>query len=381
MRLAISYLQNPSMRLSSLTTRHPNASMIMYQKVTSLSKQAGSLFLRMSHFCCKIHPRVSFSSSASARVPEEPLLRAERPMAERSLSPKPPAFQTLPQPPLPVPLLQEPPSEAPAPLFSPPPGPILTPRSPRSEHPSLSTQPVAPEREKSTPSSLASPTRPNWQIRLSPAYAVVMVAAFLLLLVGGSILAATGQWPWKAHPSVPGTIWHKQNIGTTQLLFAVAWSGSQFVAVGYDGAILTSPDGHAWTSQDTGTTQSLSGIVWSGSQFVAVGGATILTSPDGHTWTSQDNGNSVLLSGIAWSGSQFVAVGSNGTILISPDGKTWISQDAGTTQDLSRGAWSGSRFVVVGNAGTILISPDGHAWTAQNTGTTQDLWGIAWSGS
>jgi serine/threonine protein kinase len=184
--------------------------------------------------------------------------------------------------------------------------------------------------------------------------------------------------------SIPGRIWHTQHSGTTQDLFGVAWSGSQFVAVGID-TILTSPNGHTWTAQNTGTNQYLYGVTWSGSQFVAVGGfylgGAILTSPDGRAWTAQHydtGGTAQALRGVAWSGSQFVAVGTNGTILTSPNGRTWTTQHSGTSGHLQDVAWSGSQFVAVGD--TIVTSPDGHAWTAQHSGTSQVLLGVAGSG-
>jgi hypothetical protein len=101
----------------------------------------------------------------------------------------------------------------------------------------------------------------------------------------------------------------------------------QFVAVGdkrvlYNEEaadnIVTSPDGMTWTSQTSETKNALNSIAWSETQFVAVGAGTILTSPDGIPWTSQVLGIQVDLSGIAWSGTQFVAVGaSSGTIFTS----------------------------------------------------------------
>jgi len=107
--------------------------------------------------------------------------------------------------------------------------------------------------------------------------------------------------------------------GTTQSLNGVAWSGTQFVAVGISGIILTSPNGIAWTTRTSGTGLPLDGVNWSGTQFVAVGaGGIILTSPDGITWTPQASGTTNRLFGVVWSGTQSVIVGANGTILTFP---------------------------------------------------------------
>jgi hypothetical protein len=187
----------------------------------------------------------------------------------------------------------------------------------------------------------------------------------------------------------------------TEALQGVAWSGTQFVAVGgipgnsfatNVGAILTSPDGITWTSRSSGTSAILSAVASSGTQFVVVGQnatvggpATILTSSDGISWTPRVSGAAGGLSGVAWSGSQFVAVGSNpavsGTILTSPDGITWTSRASGTSSHISGVIWSDTQFVAVGSGGLILTSPDGIAWTPRTSGTIVSLRGVVWSGA
>ena len=200
--------------------------------------------------------------------------------------------------------------------------------------------------------------------------------------------------------AVPGMPVTSRTSGTTNTLNGVAWSGTQFVAVGSGGTILTSPDGTTWTSRtlDTSTFLGaflqgtfLQGVTWSGTQFVAVGsGGTVLTSPDGITWTSHfSQGATNILYGVAWSGTQFVAVGSVGTIRTSPDGITWTSQTSGTGYDLKGVTWSGTQFVVVGSfasSGIILTSSDGASWGQQQvnpqSGPPFDgLSGVTWSGA
>jgi hypothetical protein len=90
------------------------------------------------------------------------------------------------------------------------------------------------------------------------------------------------------------------------------------VAVGEDGAILTSPDGVSWTQQTSGTSNSLGGVTYGDGLFVAVGErGTILTSPDGVNWTAQASPTSNDLYGVAYGNGTFVAVGV-GVILTSP---------------------------------------------------------------
>ena len=60
---------------------------------------------------------------------------------------------------------------------------------------------------------------------------------------------------------------------------AITYANGIFVAVGYNGAILTSPDGVTWTPRISGTTDSLYGVTYGNGTFVAVGDSgTILQS-------------------------------------------------------------------------------------------------------
>jgi hypothetical protein len=60
----------------------------------------------------------------------------------------------------------------------------------------------------------------------------------------------------------------------------VTYGNGTFVAVGYPGAILTSPDGVTWTQRASGTVGFLRGVTYGNGTFVAVGDwGAILTSP------------------------------------------------------------------------------------------------------
>lgn len=163
-----------------------------------------------------------------------------------------------------------------------------------------------------------------------------------------------------SHPtfltSADGVAWTTQDAAAAGYVTAITWGGGQFVAVGAyappsSPLILTSPDGARWTertSRDSG--DALSDVAWSGDQFVAVGFSTILTSRDAVTWSAR----AVPVPGpgfqaIAWGGSQFVVLG--GGILTSPDGITWTRRSLrGEFLHGSTGvAWSGTRFVVLGS--------------------------------
>jgi photosystem II stability/assembly factor-like uncharacterized protein len=63
-------------------------------------------------------------------------------------------------------------------------------------------------------------------------------------------------------------------------LNAVAYGNGLFVAVGYGGTILTSPDGAGWTKRTSGTSNGLVGVAYGNNRFVAVGDRGIIfTSP------------------------------------------------------------------------------------------------------
>lgn len=173
--------------------------------------------------------------------------------------------------------------------------------------------------------------------------------------------------------------------GTLEQLNGVAGSGTQFVAVGNAGTIVTSADGTNWTGQASAISQTLYGVLWSRSQWVAVGdNGTILTSPDGVVWTSRASGTNTLFYSVGDSGSAYVAVGFTGSIYTSPDGTRWTSQVSGTQDILQGVACSPVRCVAVGRGGTILSSEDSVNWTlrvfpsaAQNTGYQ----GVIWAGT
>jgi hypothetical protein len=182
--------------------------------------------------------------------------------------------------------------------------------------------------------------------------------------------------------SPDGVTWTSQNRVTTSDLAGVAWTGGTLVAVGLVGTIITSPDGVTWTSHNWGVPFDLLDVAWTGTQVVAVGhGGEILTSPDATTWTSRSSPTSYPLSGVAWTGTQLVAVGQHGTIVTSADGVTWTLRSSGTPTNLSSVAWTDTRLVVVGDNGAVLTSADGITWTSQASGVSSQLGAVVWTGA
>src|SRR5690606_19386759 len=89
--------------------------------------------------------------------------------------------------------------------------------------------------------------------------------------------------------------WTTRTSGTTANLRSVVWAATDstsglFVAVGDNGAIVTSPDGINWTSRVSGTALSLRSVARTGDKLVAVGighnslGVGVLVSSNGVAW-------------------------------------------------------------------------------------------------
>jgi len=189
--------------------------------------------------------------------------------------------------------------------------------------------------------------------------------------------------------STDGVHWTTNSLYTANTLSCVIWDGTQFVAVGDApgsvGAVLTSQNGVAWTPQNVGVIPVLYGIAKSESTLVAVGyGGTIVTSSNGgQTWTPRTSNTSNDLDGVTCNGANCVAVGLMGTILASSNnGASWSSIVPGTSgsPSLYSVAYSGNNYTAVGESGIIRTSADGANWTTSSAGTNS-LFGITWTGT
>ena len=174
--------------------------------------------------------------------------------------------------------------------------------------------------------------------------------------------------------------WYRRDPGIPHVLNDVIWSGSQFLAVGNRGTIMTSADGIDWTTRVSGTDVRLNAAVWDGYDYTVVGdGATILFSSDGVDWTTQHTGaDEIWLQGIAHSATHFVAVGkvsgpNRAYVLTSADhGATWQEAVAlpQTGRYMTDIAWTGRSPVFVATAaaawypndGRVFTSADGQTW-------------------
>ena len=156
-----------------------------------------------------------------------------------------------------------------------------------------------------------------------------------------------------------GTIFLYQSL-TTSNFEAIAFVGSQFVAVGSAGEIYASGTGASgsWSARTSGTANQLNGVAYSSSLglYVVVGaGGTIRTSPDSVTWTSRTSGVSTTLNSVLWDGTYFVVVGSAGVILTSTNGTTWTANAYSSANNIVDVAYDGtSVYNAVDNTGLVI---------------------------
>lgn len=170
-------------------------------------------------------------------------------------------------------------------------------------------------------------------------------------------------------------------------IYSVAWSGSIWVAVGYNSSslapiCLSSPDGVTWTSRTLtgfGAADQAYCVGYGNGLFVVGGGlggatpgtARISTSPDGITWTSRTptgfttgNVRSVVYSSDA---ALWVAVGASGQMASSTNGTVWTSRTSGTGTTLTSVTFGRGVFVAAALDAGIYTSRDAVTWTARTT--------------
>lgn len=225
--------------------------------------------------------------------------------------------------------------------------------------------------------------------------------------------------------SPDGMSWTERlDIDQVFSLEAIFWDGSQLIAGGDYGEIMTSSDALTWVTRASAA--DFERVRWDGTTLYAVGGPSKLaTSPDGIDWsfhrtgysgdylrdiansgsrilaaaqtyfmsttlaldapwpTHEWTGATTVDNGVVWDGTQFVTVGSNGGMRVSTDGISYTyiySTDTGTTDLLREIVYAGNQYVVVGYNGTVLTSPDLATWTVQTSGTSSNLFSVAYSG-
>jgi len=205
----------------------------------------------------------------------------------------------------------------------------------------------------------------------------IVLLGLTILLVADELQAdPLNQWTWR-FPYPQG-----------YTLDAVAYGDGQFVAVGDNGTIITSPDGYNWINRSYGIFPFLRGVAYADGEYAAVGdGGVIIVSSNAATWTQITSVTSDTLYGIAGNSSwrsnglpQFLAVGDSGTAVICSNGTSWSVASSGTSNSLYAVVnISSSLYLIVGNAGTVIrFSTTGfHRLPQSYVGTTNNIYAVA----
>jgi len=167
--------------------------------------------------------------------------------------------------------------------------------------------------------------------------------------------------------------------------FFVCWNGSQFIAVGRGGEMISSYNGLTWTKQYPPLLRNFYSVKWANSRFLATypSDGKVAVSFDGRNWYERTTGSPDSgLNDVTWDGTRFVGVGydqndpENAIVMESSDGNYWsliTRLDLGprfphdTFVDID---WTGSEYYASGLNGVILRSQDALIWETVLTAPT-----------
>jgi hypothetical protein len=208
------------------------------------------------------------------------------------------------------------------------------------------------------------------------------LALLLYFLIGSSsCLQAQTQW-YLRHP-----------LPSPNSLLGATYGNGQFVAVGYFGTVLTSPDAVTWTSRLPERDGVLEDVAFGSGKFVAVrndilgslGATTVLTSTKGTVWTEGALPNGLYLQRLVFAKDLFVGFGSADAgsvpvIVTSPDAMTWTERWRGTaglgwlssSYPLGPNVAVGNETIVVNivladGSASFLVSTNGLSWVETQT--------------
>jgi RHS repeat-associated protein len=186
--------------------------------------------------------------------------------------------------------------------------------------------------------------------------------------------------------------WSIANYSGNDTFNAVAsqYYWDEFVAVGNNGVIMTSPDGINWSYQTSNTSENLYGISYDNNRgyFVVVGdnGTVLYRYYYSTAWTEISPGiNNTLycvavdIAGMA--DEEIVVAGANGTIFTTghPSNPYWTDRSVNISQTFYGAHYSHGDYILVGAGGVLFTSHWGSIWTNRASGTSQTLRGVAMS--
>lgn len=163
----------------------------------------------------------------------------------------------------------------------------------------------------------------NWNVSTSgidPSDTIVNIkhlnGIYIALSANGSIYTSTDG----------AATWEKHLTGTGNLLKDVAYNGTVYVAVGFQGTLLTSSDARNWTIRNLGISGSFVSVSFGAGSFVAIEGNPssalgFITSVDGINWTPHNSINSGDEYGnIIYANNKFITCTTSGKVYTSASG-------------------------------------------------------------
>lgn len=182
--------------------------------------------------------------------------------------------------------------------------------------------------------------------------------------------------------STDGKVWNEISHNMYNTPSDVIWDGAKYIAIG-GLRIFTSPDGISWAELTLptivtlpGDVVSLYGVTYTGSQYVAIGNAgVILTSTDGYNWQNNSLDYTtyinLMIFNVANNGSRYVAAGQYGAMLTSTNGVDWSIITPPVSGHFHDVKYANGLFMVVGQTTSgstlpiLLTSVDGVNWQSK----------------
>jgi hypothetical protein len=155
-------------------------------------------------------------------------------------------------------------------------------------------------------------------------------------------------------------------LGSTagiEFVESLIFAAGQFVGVGSNGYVTTSPNAISWTDQVSAVVTSLHSVTYGLGRFVAVGDlGGIATSTNGTSWSDVSIGGSDTFNQVIFANNIFVAVGDAGIIYTSTNGTVWTAQTSGTTDPFQGVTYGLGKFVAVTGDNSYISTDNGVSW-------------------
>ena len=169
----------------------------------------------------------------------------------------------------------------------------------------------------------------------------------------------------------------------------ILFANNQFVSVGDNLEIMTSPNGTDWTVQtvdvgipDGNLGEGLLHVNYLNAMYV-VGGKqnTILTSADGVSWTKRGfSEDTSWFFNSYYEGGTYYFPGRQGKLWSTTDWVTWTAIETGASDTIHSIVKEEGIALVVGRGGAIFSSVNLSTWTDRKTGFSQGFAAIAYGG-